>query len=86
MAEAPDETPALEKEQTRRLQEIIGTFLFYRRAVDLTMLVALGSLSSAQSKGTQATMDAVVQLLNCAATHPDAVVRFHKSNMILHTQ
>ena len=33
---------------------------------------------AAQSKGTQATMDAAVQLLNCAAAHPDAVVRFHK--------
>ena len=48
------------------------------------MLVAPGSLSSAQSKGTQATMDPTVQPLNCAATHPDAVARFHKSNMILH--
>ena len=47
------------------------------------MLVALGRLAQAQSKGTKATMEAAVQLLNYAASHPDAAIRFRKSGMIL---
>jgi hypothetical protein len=67
-----------------RLQEIIGTLLYYARAVDPTMLVALGSLASAQSKGTQATARAATQLLNYCATHPDATLCYTASDMILH--
>ena len=42
----------------QRVQEIIGTFLFYARAVDITMLKALGTMSTQQSKPTEATMKA----------------------------
>jgi hypothetical protein len=57
-----------------------GNLLFYGRAVDNTMLVALGTIAAAQTHGTETTMD-VVQLLNYAATHPD---RYHNSDMILY--
>lgn len=48
------------------------------------MLVALGTLASAQTKGTQATAQAATQLLNYCATNPDAVVHYHASGMGLH--
>jgi len=48
------------------------------------MLVALGTLSAAQSKGTIATMDAAIQLLNYASSHPEARIEYIKSAMILH--
>ena len=83
-AEAPNDSPPLEKQQIKRLQEIIGTFLYYARAVDSTMLVALGSLAAAPTVGTENTMKAAVQLLNYAASNPDATVRFRASDMILH--
>jgi hypothetical protein len=67
-----------------RIQEIFGTFLFYGRAINSTMLVALGTISSKQSKGTHATAQAVAQLLNYAAAHPDATVRYDASGMCLH--
>ena len=38
------------------------------------MLVALGTIAAAQTKGTEATMEAAVQLLNYAATHLDATL------------
>jgi hypothetical protein len=47
------------------------------------MLVALGTIASAQSHGTEATARAVTQLLNYCATHPDAVLRYHASDMQL---
>jgi hypothetical protein len=48
------------------------------------MLVALGTITSQQSKGTQATAQALIQLINYAAVHPDATVRYHTSDMYLH--
>ena len=47
------------------------------------MLVALGSLSAAQSKGTEATAQKVTQLLDYCTTHPDTIIRYHQSDMIL---
>jgi hypothetical protein len=82
-APADTSTPLLPAARTR-LQEVIGTLLYYARAVDSTMLVALGTLASAQSTGTEATAIAVTQLLNYCATHPDATLRYHASAMVLH--
>jgi len=47
--------------------------LYYGQALDLTMLVMLGSLATAQAEGTQATLDACTELLNYAATHQEAI-------------
>ena len=80
----PDTSSPLPKAGIKRLQEIIGVLLFYARAVDSTMLVALSSLASAQASGTEATALAATRLLNYAATNPNAVLRFHASDMILH--
>jgi hypothetical protein len=81
--DTPD-SPPLGTTDINRLQQIIGVLLYYARMVDNTMLVALGSLASAQSKGTHATMDAAIHLLNYAATHPDAAIQYKASDMILH--
>ena len=83
-AEPADTSPALTKTGITKLQQIIGTFFFYGRAVDNTMLVSLGSLAAAQTQGTEKTMEATRQLLDYAASHPDAAVRFHKSDMVLY--
>lgn len=80
----PDTSPPLEEEGIKRLRQLIGTLLYYARAIDNTMLVALGSIASAQSNGTEATAKAAHKLLNYAATHPDATILFKASDMILH--
>ena len=49
------------------------------------MLVALSSLASVQAEGTEATMEAAIQLLNYAATHPDATICYFASGMQLHS-
>jgi hypothetical protein len=49
------------------------------------MYVALDtSAAAAQTQGTTQTMDAAIQLLNFAATHPDAAIRYYRSDMILY--
>jgi hypothetical protein len=80
----PDTTEPLNASDKTHLQEIIGTLLYYARAVDSTILVALGTLASAQSTATQATLHAAEHLLDYCATHPHATVRFQASDMCLH--
>ena len=48
------------------------------------MLVALNELSAEQANPTQNTLPKITQLLNCAATYPNAILRFHTSGMVLH--
>jgi hypothetical protein len=79
-----DKSLPLDKHGIKRLQEVIGTLLFTGRAVDNTLLVALSTLAAAQTKGTTNTMDALIQLLDYAATHPNAAIRYHRSDMILY--
>jgi hypothetical protein len=65
------------------LQQVIRCLLYYARAVDHTMLVALSTLASAQAHGTAATAYAMHQLLDYCVTHPETEVRFHSSDMVL---
>lgn len=81
---APDTSAPLNPAETKRLQELLGTLLYYGQAIDSSILVALGTLASQQSKGTKATARAMTQLLNYCATYPDATLRYTPSDMILH--
>ena len=78
-----DTSAALPPDQITRIQQVVGTLLFYARAIDSTIRVALSAIASAQTKSTQATAQAVTDLLNYCATHPDASIRYTASNMIL---
>jgi hypothetical protein len=74
----------LPPDDVKQLQKVVGNLLYYARAVDSTMLVALNGLASAQTKVTNATANALVHLLNYCITYPDAKIQYHASNMILH--
>ena len=56
------------------IQQIIGTIMYYARAVDLTTLVALSSIASDQAKAMQKTETWVTQLLDYLHTHKDATL------------
>jgi len=73
----------LSKEEETYIPEVIGTFLYYARCVDASMLPALGTLATQKASPTKKRMKKIKQFLNCAATHPDAVVTYHASNMVL---
>jgi hypothetical protein len=83
MTDTPDQTNCLLTEGIKRIQQIVGTMLYYARAVDNTMLVTLGSLASHQSTATELTNKDVTQFLDYCATHPLAILRFHASDMRL---
>ena len=79
-----DTTTLLPESAKKTIQQIIGIFLYYGLALDLTMLVALGTLASQQSKPTEALWDDITWFLNYAATHPTTKICYSKSDMILH--
>ena len=82
-AEQPDDLPVLDAKDIKRVMAILGALLFYARAVDMTMLTAIGTIATEQTQATESTMRKITQLLNYCATHPEAVVRFHASDMVL---
>ena len=83
MAAAEDESEELSKEEKKFVQQVIGTFLYYGRAVDGTMLTALSAIASSQAKPTQLTMHKIKLFLDYAATNPDAVLTYRASDMVL---
>jgi hypothetical protein len=58
--------------------------LYYARAVDPTVLMPLNDIVREQTKTTEKMQAATNQLLDYLASHPDATIRYHVSNMILH--
>jgi hypothetical protein len=58
--------------------------LYYARAVDPTVLMPLNDIATEQTKATEKTQAATNQLLDYLATHRDATIRYHASDMILH--
>ena len=60
-----------------------GTFLYYARTVDPTMLVALSAITADQSVPTKMTYEKTLFFLDYVVSHPDAILTFERSNMIL---
>ena len=81
---SPDLSDPLPTKEITTIREIVGVFLYYARAVDNTMLCALSTIAAQQSTATEATAEACIDLLNYAASHPDAIVEYQASDMVLH--
>jgi hypothetical protein len=84
-ATRPDKLPHLDPKGMKRVQEILGTLLYYARAVDGNLRVTIGNLATRQAKATKDTMKGVTHLLNYCASYPVAVVRYTASDIILAT-
>jgi hypothetical protein len=79
-----DETPSLTAKQCLTIQKVTGSVLYYARAVDPTVLMPLNDIATEQTKATEKTQAVTNQLVYYLATHPDAAIRYHASDMILH--
>eukprot|EP00957_Ditylum_brightwellii_P045026 3415788-Ditylum_brightwellii.AAC.1 len=66
------------------IQTAVGIFLWYGQIVDLTLLPALNAILAQQSAPTEQTVKELDHFFNYMWTYPNAAVRFHASNMILH--
>ncbi|KAL7545164.1 hypothetical protein ACHAWF_008520 [Thalassiosira exigua] len=79
----PDESALLDERGKKRIQQMSGSFLFYGRDVDCTMLKGLNTISRKQSKPTQKTNKWASHFMDYAATNPGATVRYYTSEMKL---
>jgi hypothetical protein len=65
------------------MQEIVGVFLFYARAVDPLMLTAINKIGSRQSQPTCHIKAEIERFLQYANKHHDTTLRIRASNMKL---
>ena len=79
----PDLSRVLSSTEQTRIQIIVGALLYYARAVDNKLLVALGSIATQTHLPTQMTQDSINQLLNYVSTYPNDGVIYRKSGMQL---
>jgi hypothetical protein len=79
-----DGTPPLTVKQCLNIQKVTGSILYYARAVDPTVLMPLNDIATERKKVTDKTQAATNKLMDYLATHTDANIRYHASDMILH--
>ena len=78
-----DDSTLLDADGKKYIQQVVGSFLYYARAVDPTILMALSDIATQQNKPTENTRKRVQHLLDYMATHPMAKIRYKASNMVL---
>ena len=71
-----DTSPPIDQLRLKRIQQIIGVFLYYARAVDESMLCALNKLASRQVNPTEELERDVDRFLQYAATYPNGKTDF----------
>ena len=78
-----DRSALLSPERLLRVQKIVGSLLYYARAVDNKLLIALNAIASRQPKATVQTEQLVHTLLDYVATYPNDCIIYRASDMVL---
>jgi hypothetical protein len=71
------------KEETKYIQAVAGTLLYYGQAVDNTILPILSAIATKQTKLTEKTKETIKQLLDYCASQEEAIISYSASKMIL---
>ena len=82
-AKAADTSNKLDNNGKKIIQQVTGTLLYYARTVEPTMLVSLSAIASSQVAPTEAKMDKAKYFLDYAASHPDAILSYSASEMVI---
>ena len=83
-ATAPDTSPYLSPTETKNIQSVTGSHLYYGRAIDYSILPALNEIASEQAQPTQKTKQKAQRLMDYVNTYPDSFLRYKASDMVLH--
>jgi hypothetical protein len=78
-----DDSPLLDDTSKKHIQQVVGSFLYYTRAVNPTILMALSDIATQQAAPTENTKKQVDQFLDYMWTHPNAKIHYRASDMIL---
>ena len=79
----PDATPPLDAAGIKRVQKIVRSILYYTRAVNMTVLMGLSSITVEHTKAMEKTMGHCSDLFNYLATNQDAKVHYHAFDMVM---
>jgi hypothetical protein len=79
----PNKAPKLNGKGIKRVQQIVGSILYYARAVNMTILKALSLIAVEQTNATEKTMARCTQLLDYLLHNANTKVLFIASNIIL---
>ena len=77
------QSPALDKQGKKFIQQVCGKLLFLGRAVDSTLLCPISAIATQSATPTEETMTQTKQLLDYVASQDEAVLTYHASDMIL---
>ncbi len=75
-----DDSPLLDNASKKRIKQVVGSSLYYARAVDSTIL---SNIATQQAATTENTKKQVNQFLDYMWTHPNAKICYCTSDMIL---
>ena len=78
-----DTSPPLDAKGIKQVQQIVGALLYYARAVDNKLLVALNAIGMQQLAATEEMEKAISQLLDYVATYPNDGTIYRSSGMVL---
>ena len=78
----PD-SPLLGQADKKYIQQVVGSFLYYARAVDLTILLSLSAIAAEQANPTERTIQRVQHLLQYMHTNTNEIIQFRASDMVL---
>ena len=81
-ADGPPSEP-LNAAQILRIQEVVGVFLYYARAVDPMMLTAINKIGSRQATADTSILTDIDRFLQYASRWDSAKMRIHASDMQL---
>ncbi len=88
--QAPSPTnnsPLLDNSGKKRIQQIVGSFLYYARVVNPTTLMALSAdIATQQSAPTKNTKKPVEKFLDYMWTNPNAVIPYRTSDIVLNVR
>ena len=83
MTHEENTSPPLDEAGIKRIQAIVVAVLLYGRSVGNKLLVTLNYIGTQQEASTEATNEAVNQMLDYLSTYPDYDIVYRASDMIL---
>ena len=78
-----DDSKLITEKRIKRIQRILRKFLYYARAIDITMLHALNDIVTMISKATTNTEKVVQRFMDYAANNPEAEIIYRVSEMVI---
>ncbi len=79
----PDSSPKLDKSCIKKVQKIVGSIVYYARAINMTVLMAFRTIVADQTIATKRTLEWCTQMLDYLGRNAKAKVRFHASDMVM---